>query len=543
MNTTRKRIAWTISLSFMIVLLVVFGYFWLTKSYSITIYNEDKLLENQTIINQSINDYPFLNWYKQEEQYDLAITVLENTGLAAKWDPSSQQVTAKETILNLASGDKVQLAVIFYPPQKINQEVVWHSEDPSIATVTSKGEVTAYEEGTTYIRATAPNGKEAKIEVTVKRRLAIKGGNLIIDVGEEVTLKLEELPHELTASDLTWETKDATILSITEDGVIKGLKDGKTEVCIQASSGKKDSITVTVKEVLPETVAIKGPNETIIGTPITLEALFEPANTSLKDVSWEISDENIALIEQDGTIIGLKPGKVIVTVNTSNAKSNTIELTFKTKTEGKTAIFFGDSITYGSGGTPKGYSWANYISDHYDLKDVVNAGKPGWRISNTKNNWITSFVKEYQDEEYDYVILHGGTNDISAKVPLGEYQKDDFSGNYDTTTFLGGLEAYIYTAKKQWPKTHIGYIINYATPNSNKNRVELSESYYEAMKEVLDKWDIAYLDLYSGSTLQGISYSELLKVDSDTYLKDNLHLNAEGYEAVSPHIYLWMNSL
>lgn len=63
------------------------------------------------------------------------------------------------------------------------------------------------------------------------------------------------------------------------------------------------------------------------------------------------------------------------------------------------------------------------------------------------------------------------------------------------------------------------------------------------MKEVLDKWDIAYLDLYSGSTLQGISYSELLKVDSDTYLKDNLHLNAEGYEAVSPHIYLWMNSL
>ena len=66
MNTTRKRIALTISLSFMIVLLVVFGYFWLTKSYSVTIYNEDKLLENQTIINQSINDYPFLNWYKQE---------------------------------------------------------------------------------------------------------------------------------------------------------------------------------------------------------------------------------------------------------------------------------------------------------------------------------------------------------------------------------------------------------------------------------------------------------------------------------------------
>ena len=41
------------------------------------------------------------------------------------------------------------------------------------------------------------------------------------------------------------------------------------------------------------------------------------------------------------------------------------------KTQGKSVIFFGDSISYGALGSPKGYSWANYINDHYDFKECI----------------------------------------------------------------------------------------------------------------------------------------------------------------------------
>ncbi len=139
--------------------------------------------------------------------------------------------------------------------------------------------------------------------------------------------------------------------------------------------------------------------------------------------------------------------------------------------------------------------------------------------------------------------MHGGTNDISRGVKLGTYKANDFSGNYDTNTFLGGLEYYIYTVKKQWPKAKIGYIINYQTPNSNQNRATLSPKYYKKMKEVLKKWDVKYIDLYFGKASNGKTYSDILKVNTKVYLPDNLHLNADGYKLISPYIYKWMNTL
>ena len=63
------------------------------------------------------------------------------------------------------------------------------------------------------------------------------------------------------------------------------------------------------------------------------------------------------------------------------------------------------------------------------------------------------------------------------------------------------------------------------------------------MMKVLDKWQIKYIDLYSGSTLDGTKYSDLLKVDTQDYLIDDLHLNADGYELISQYIYEWMNTL
>ena len=213
-------------------------------------------------------------------------------------------------------------------------------------------------------------------------------------------------------------------------------------------------------------------------------------------------------------------------------------------TQDKSAIFFGDSISYGAHGSPKGYAWANYLGDNYDFKECVNAGKSGWFISYKQNKkWLVNSMYEYKDKVYDYVILHGGTNDISREVPLGSYDKNDFSGRYDNETFIGGLETYIYVAKKYWPNAKIGYIINYKTPLSNKNRSHLSVIYYNKMKEVLKKWNVPYLNLFNGKAENNESYDDILKVYTRKYLPDALHLNKEGYDVISPYIYDWIKNL
>ena len=142
--------------------------------------------------------------------------------------------------------------------------------------------------------------------------------------------------------------------------------------------------------------------------------------------------------------------------------------------------------------------------------------------------------------------MHGGLNDIAVSVRLGEqmgsYKANDFSGNYDSKTFIGGLETYIYTVKKQWPNAKLGYIINYKTPNDS-TIVQRDNEFYSKIMEVLRKWNISYINLFSGKTSSGVPYSTLLEVNTNKYVQDGIHLNRAGYNVISPYIYEWMNTL
>ena len=63
------------------------------------------------------------------------------------------------------------------------------------------------------------------------------------------------------------------------------------------------------------------------------------------------------------------------------------------------------------------------------------------------------------------------------------------------------------------------------------------------MAEVLKKWNVHYLNLYSGKTSSGQSFSDLLKVNTSEIIKDGTHINENGHALLAPHIYEWMNKL
>lgn len=285
-------------------------------------------------------------------------------------------------------------------------------------------------------------------------------------------------------------------------------------------------------------------NETpTISTKSSIVKIDSDTNYNLKDninVSYGVSSGELECSSKEGLIIGDNSIHCIAKGNNGTNASTDYTIK-KSTTYNKTAIFFGDSITYGK--YPAGYSWANYIGDKYDLKSSKNSGNSGYRISNTKTGkWINSVVTTEKSNNYDFIILHGGCNDIANDVTLGSYNATDFSGNYDTTTFIGGLEDYLYKTVHQWPNSRIGYIVNYQTPN-NENRVySKSSPYYTQMKKVLEKWKVQYIDLYFGKS-GGKSYNEILKVNTNDYLPDTLHLNEEGYKVISPYIYNWMQGL
>ena len=82
--------------------------------------------------------------------------------------PEAVAITAPATpfVMNVG-GDDVTLTAVVTPADASNKKVTWSSSAPAVATVDQTGKVHAVAAGTTTIKATTANGKEASIELNV----------------------------------------------------------------------------------------------------------------------------------------------------------------------------------------------------------------------------------------------------------------------------------------------------------------------------------------------------------------------------------------
>lgn len=275
-------------------------------------------------------------------------------------------------------------------------------------------------------------------------------------------------------------------------------------------------------------------------------------NVKEKETFINVKSKEVHILENENynyldNIVSSNNEKVVCQKNndTINCKLDNKEASYKIiytmVTKNKNIIFFGDSITYGF--LTKGYSWTEFIKDNYDFNIVTNAGISDYRVStyDDKNKWLTDTIISHANEKYDYVIMQGGINDVLYNTPLGEISNSKSENDFDVNTFAGGFESYIYNAKKYFKDAKIGYIITYYTPNYTERGQKWSyddyNKYIMMTKKILDKWNIKYLDLFNEE------YSNILKVNTKTYLPDNLHLNYEGYKIIYPYIYDFIKSL
>lgn len=167
---------------------------------------------------------------------------------------------------------------------------------------------------------------------------------------------------------------------------------------------------------------------------------------------------------------------------------------------GKTMYCDGDSVAKGTGTNILGngfYSYCNYITDTYNMK-TVNKSVAGTTIAKQKNKTspdnksILERVREMKGE-YDIVLLEGGFNDLFQKIEIGEVTDiNDKSGNYNEYTTAGALESICYFLNKNYAYSVKLFVLCH-TRNADSNQYK----YWNIITEVLDKWNINYVDISS----------------------------------------------
>ena len=177
------------------------------------------------------------------------IPVNGNQGLITTVEAASVKLNAKSK--TLYKGKTTTLKV-----KGTKKKVKWSSSNKKIATVSSKGKVTAKKVGKCTITAKV-NGKKYKCKIIVKKAKSIKLNktSIALDKGWVTALKVTG-----TTKKVTWKSSNKSIATVSSKGQIKAKKVGKCTITAKVS-GKtlKCKLTVTKPTAINTTSITKSP--------------------------------------------------------------------------------------------------------------------------------------------------------------------------------------------------------------------------------------------------------------------------------------------
>lgn len=174
--------------------------------------------------------------------------------------------------------------------------------------------------------------KAASEETQVKKNdalaLTLNYSTYTVKKGE--TLKLKASISQATEKNkkVTWHTSDKTIVSVTQDGVVTGVKKGKATITAQIDGTKvKAKCMVTVGTAITGLTVKENASTVKEGKTLKLEAAITPSNASNKKLTYTSSDKTVATVSSAGVVTAKKPGKAVITIKTTDGSAKTAKVT------------------------------------------------------------------------------------------------------------------------------------------------------------------------------------------------------------------------
>ena len=226
-----------------------------------------------------------------------------------------------ETTMTIGNTEK--LTATINPSNATNKNVVWESDEPSIADVDNTGNITAKGIGTTTIRVRTVDGnKTAQCKVTVEG-IAVTGVSLnrnetTMTIGNTEKLTATINPSNATNKNVTWESDKPDIVRVDNEGNITAVGVGETVITVKTVDGNKTAqCRVTVKGIAVTGVSLNKNETTMtIGNTEKLTATINPSNATNKNVVWESDKPDIVRVDNEGNIEAVGVGEAVITVKT-----------------------------------------------------------------------------------------------------------------------------------------------------------------------------------------------------------------------------------
>lgn len=272
-----------------------------------------------------------------------------------------ESITLNKDQLYLREGKTQRLIATVLPEDATNTNVIWASTNPSVATVNNEGYVTAVSVGEAIISATAEDGSGvfATCEVTVQPVLAesitLNYSSYNLDPGKSVQLIATIMPRNTTNKTVTWESRNPSIASVDNNGLVTCVGEGSTEIIATTTDGSNLSASCMIgsHNYLVEAIYINPSEATLqAGKSLRLTVLVLPEDAANKVVEWSSSNPSIVSVNNSGVATAHTDGKAIVYATATDG-SGVSGACFFNCTDGIVTITFEESIRiYSPDGKP-----------------------------------------------------------------------------------------------------------------------------------------------------------------------------------------------
>lgn len=163
--------------------------------------------------------------------------------------------------------------------------------------------------------------KSARVEkrtIILADKVILNATEMTLNTGESATLTATLSPEDTSDKSLTWASSNEEVAIVSHEGVVTAIKAGTATITVTTANGKSAICDVTVIQLAEEIVINETEIKLNIGENITLTATIYPEDTTDKTIYWEIEDETIASVSEEGIVTALEEGTTTISASTQN---------------------------------------------------------------------------------------------------------------------------------------------------------------------------------------------------------------------------------
>lgn len=237
-------------------------------------------------------------------------------------------INVQKDNISIQLGKSTSIDAKVSPLDATDQSLTWKSQNPSIASVDTIGQVKGLAVGETSVTVSSNDGISKTIAIKVyevlPESIETEVNDFRLEINKTSNIKVNVLPVDVNNKAIVFESDNTNVITVDENGQVKAVGLGSAKIKLKTVNNINKEISVEVFEVKAKSISIKPDTKDFIfskyitvGKTFDLEAIFEPTDATYKDLVWESSDSDVVSVDGKNRFTVHKEGKVILKAKNS----------------------------------------------------------------------------------------------------------------------------------------------------------------------------------------------------------------------------------